>query len=195
MKRETDYRFRLVVTNWGCFGFVARGDALAATFLPDSAAALCKAIQSRFAGTREDERLMPGFVKQVRAYFAGRAVRFDVEVDFDGVPAFRRAVYEHCLRIGHGKTATYQDLARAVGNPNAVRAVGGAMANNRWPLVIPCHRVLRADGSLGGFSSRDGVKMKERLLRHEGVTRSHGEFGIANGERRERGRRQLVGIG
>ena len=66
-------------------------------------------------------------------------------------------------------TASYADLAGAAGNPAAVRAAGGAMAHNPLPLVIPCHRVLRSDGSIGGFSSTEGVRQKRRLLALEGA--------------------------
>ncbi|MHC4067897.1 MAG: methylated-DNA--[protein]-cysteine S-methyltransferase, partial [Planctomycetota bacterium] len=66
-------------------------------------------------------------------------------------------------------TAAYADLARAAGSPNAGRAVGSAMANNPLPLIVPCHRVVRSDGTIGGFSSPQGLVLKRRLLRLEGA--------------------------
>ena len=102
-------------------------------------------------------------------YFAGKPTKFAVDIDFTDHPPFREAVLRACRRIPYGKTASYADLARAVGKPRAARAVGTAMAHNPVPLVIPCHRVVRSDGSLGGFSTPRGVKEKKRLLLLEGA--------------------------
>jgi methylated-DNA-[protein]-cysteine S-methyltransferase len=115
----------------------------------------------------ESVDLLLRFQRQVIEYFTGKPTRFTVRVDFSGVPAFRQAVLEACRRIPYGQTASYADLARAAGSPGAARAAGTTMANNPLPLVIPCHRVLRADGSIGGFSTPQGVKQKKRLLRLE----------------------------
>ena len=103
-------------------------------------------------------------------YFGGQSVTFDVTLDLTGVTEFRQSVLEACHRIPYGQMASYSDLAREVGQPLASRAVGSAMANNPLPLIVPCHRVVRRDGSLGGFSSPDGVSMKLRLLRLEGAS-------------------------
>jgi methylated-DNA-[protein]-cysteine S-methyltransferase len=119
----------------------------------------------------ENPNLLPRFQRQIIDYYLGRPTQFDVPLDLSRVPAFRRQVLELCRRIPYGRTSSYLDLARAVGKPEASRAVGGAMGRNPAPIVIPCHRVLRADGSLGGFSSRSGVREKERLLTLEGVRR------------------------
>ena len=76
---------------------------------------------------------------------------------------------EACQRIPRGETLSYGELAAKVGNPGAARAVGTVMSSNPLPLVIPCHRVLGAGGCLGGYSARQGVAMKRRLLEMEGV--------------------------
>jgi methylated-DNA-[protein]-cysteine S-methyltransferase len=81
----------------------------------------------------------------------------DIELDFDGVPAFNRRVYELARTIPPGATMTYGDVARRLASPGTARAVGQALGHNPWPIVVPCHRVLAADGRMGGFSAPDGV--------------------------------------
>ena len=156
--------YTVIHTAWGAFGYVARGKRLVATFLPQREQSIRRAIISRWLHAVETPDLLPRFHKQVIEYFAGKPTKFNVTFDLSNVPPFRRAVLAECRKIPYGKTASYGDLARAVGKPGATRAVGGAMAHNPLPLVIPCHRVLRSDGSLGGFSSPEGIKGKQRLL-------------------------------
>ena len=160
-------RYTIFDTAWGAFGLVARGRRLVDTFLPQPEARLRHAIRKAWPDAVEAKNLLPRFRKQVIEYFAGKRTVFNVEVDLSDVPAFRREVLEQCRRIPYGKTASYADLARAAGNPRAARAVGGAMAANPLPLVVPCHRVIRSDGSLGGFSSYQETELKARLLRLE----------------------------
>jgi methylated-DNA-[protein]-cysteine S-methyltransferase len=167
-------RYCIVETAWGAFGFVTRNARLVATFLPRSVQQVRQAIRRAWPEAVEDGRLLPRFRRQVIEYFEGKPVRFEVRLDLSDVPPFRRAVLEACHRIPHGDTVSYGDLACAVGKPGASRAVGGAMAHNPVPLVVPCHRVLRSDGSIGGFSTPRGVKEKERLLRLEGASAVHG---------------------
>ena len=75
-----------------------------------------------------------------------------------------------CRRIPWGETRSYGDLATECGSPGAARAVGSVMAKNRYPLIVPCHRVLAAGGDIGGYSAADGLVMKRRLLAAEGLT-------------------------
>ncbi|MFQ5945626.1 MAG: methylated-DNA--[protein]-cysteine S-methyltransferase, partial [Anaerolineae bacterium] len=84
----------------------------------------------------------------------------------DGVTPFQAQVLRATLSVPHGRVASYGEIARRAGNPGASRAVGGALSRNPIPIVIPCHRVIASDGSLGGYSS--GTHIKERLLRLEG---------------------------
>lgn len=103
-------------------------------------------------------------------HLAGEAVDYaDVTLDLSGVPAFHRAVYTVARGIPSGVTVSYGALAARLGRPGAARAVGQAMARNPWLLVVPCHRVLAADGGVGGFSAHGGVATKVRLLALEGV--------------------------
>ena len=88
-------------------------------------------------------------------------------LDYRFATGFRSDVFRELARVPYGHTTTYKELAAKVGNPKAVRAVGGACANNPLPLLVPCHRVLRADGGLGGY--RGGSEAKRFLLELEGA--------------------------
>lgn len=90
-----------------------------------------------------------------------------VVLDEDGLDAFRRAVYAATREIGPGAVATYGEIARAIGKPDAARAVGAALGANPFPIVVPCHRVLAADGALHGFSAPGGTATKRRMLEIE----------------------------
>lgn len=85
------------------------------------------------------------------------------------VTPFQRKVYEALLKIPKGEVRTYAQVARAIGRPMAARAVGQAVKRNRWAPAIPCHRVVRSDGELGGYSAPGGLAAKRRLLAQEGV--------------------------
>lgn len=98
-------------------------------------------------------------------YAAGANVDFgDIQLRFDEATPFQRKVLNSCRRIGWGRTKTYGELAAQAGSPGAARAAGSVMANNRFPIIIPCHRVVASGQKIGGFSAPGGVSMKERLL-------------------------------
>jgi methylated-DNA-[protein]-cysteine S-methyltransferase len=90
-----------------------------------------------------------------------------VVLDERPLDEFRRRVYEATREVGTGQTATYGEIARAIGAPGAARAVGAALGSNPFPLIVPCHRVLAANGSLHGFSAPGGIATKRRLLEIE----------------------------
>lgn len=106
--------------------------------------------------------------RQLDEYFSGRRRTFDVNVDLQLVRGFRRAVISHLTEIAYGTTQSYAVVARAVGNPAAVRAVGSACAHNPVPLVVPCHRVVRSDGAIGQYLG--GAETKAALLAMEAAT-------------------------
>jgi methylated-DNA-[protein]-cysteine S-methyltransferase len=103
--------------------------------------------------------------RQLDEYFAGRRTVFQLPLDLRLATGFRRAVLAHLPEIGYGRTESYAQVAAAAGNPKAVRAVGTACARNPLPLVVPCHRVIRSDGSYGEYAG--GVAAKRTLLRME----------------------------
>jgi methylated-DNA-[protein]-cysteine S-methyltransferase len=113
----------------------------------------------------------PGRLDDVRReldeYFAGRRTRFDVPVDWSVVDGFVRRVLRATAGIPFGEVSTYGAIAARAGSPKASRATGNALGANPMPIVVPCHRVLRAGGVLGGYTG--GVEKKETLLRIEGV--------------------------
>ncbi len=82
---------------------------------------------------------------------------------------FQIKVWKYLKKIPKGNVKTYSEVARAIGKPLAIRAVGNAIGKNPYPLSIPCHRVIRSDGSLGGYSGKGGVKRKRNLLKKEGI--------------------------
>jgi methylated-DNA-[protein]-cysteine S-methyltransferase len=105
--------------------------------------------------------------REIEEYFAGRRHAFDVPLDLQLAHGFRRAVLAQLREIAYGATASYAAVARAAGHPRAVRAVGTACATNPLPVVVPCHRVVRSDGSIGQYVG--GVAAKETLLSLEGA--------------------------
>lgn len=103
---------------------------------------------------------------EVDEYFAGIRREFDIPLDYAMSSGFRQLVQRHLPRIGYGHTRSYKEVAAIVGNPRAVRAVGTACATNPLPVVVPCHRVVRTDGGLGGYLG--GLQAKTALLKLEG---------------------------
>jgi methylated-DNA-[protein]-cysteine S-methyltransferase len=105
--------------------------------------------------------------RELDEYFEGRRQHFDVEPDVRGVPDYYRRVLDELARVEYGTTTTYGTLAALTGNPRAARAVGTVMNRNPIPIVLPCHRVIGASGSLTGYGG--GLDRKEHLLRLEGA--------------------------
>ncbi len=107
--------------------------------------------------------------RELDEYFEGRRREFDLETDLSPVPAFQRLALHELARVPFGKVTTYGELAAKIGKPRAARAVGGAMNRNPIPIVLPCHRVIGAGGSLVGYGG--GLDRKVALLRLEGALR------------------------
>jgi len=127
---------------------------------------------SRAFTSQDALRHKPGWVKELidglTRFAEGEPVEFsDVPLALDHLTPFGRQIVTSCRRIGWGRTRSYGELANDCGAPGAARAVGTVMAKNRYPLVVPCHRVLAAGGALGGYSAPDGLRMKRRLLAME----------------------------
>lgn len=103
--------------------------------------------------------------QQLNEYFSGRRKRFELPLAAQGT-AFQRRVWQELSEIPFGETRSYGDIAKAIGQPNAVRAVGLANGSNPISIIVPCHRVIGANGSLTGFGG--GLEIKQLLLQHEG---------------------------
>jgi methylated-DNA-[protein]-cysteine S-methyltransferase len=112
-------------------------------------------------------RPLPIVLVQLKKYLAGIATSFSLEVDLSGLTTFQRRVLRQTMRIPYGRTSSYGEIAARVGRPNAQRAVGNAVGANPIPIVIPCHRVIASDGSLGGYGG--GLSYKKKLLKLEGA--------------------------
>lgn len=104
--------------------------------------------------------------RQLEEYFAGTRTAFDLPLDRSLSTGFRGQVHVYLPQIGYGHTASYGEVATAVGSPRAVRAVGSACATNPLPVVVPCHRVLRSDGSVGGYLGGPQAKTTLLALEH-----------------------------
>ncbi|MHC4558655.1 MAG: methylated-DNA--[protein]-cysteine S-methyltransferase [Planctomycetota bacterium] len=154
-------------TKWGYFGLAGTESALCQTHLPGPEH---KKIESRLLKNLLDAQFDGTFFKtlqkQIAAYFEGSCVNFslDIPVVLDGLGVFSRKVLTTCRKIEFGQRTTYSGLAKKMGQPAASRAVGNALAKNPLPLIIPCHRVVRSDGKLGGFSAPSGISIKKKML-------------------------------
>jgi methylated-DNA-[protein]-cysteine S-methyltransferase len=110
--------------------------------------------------------------RELDLYFAGKLTEFDLPLDWRLTAGFRAKVQHAIARIPYGQTRTYTEMARSAGNERAVRAAGTACGSNPLPIVVPCHRVLRAGGALGGYGG--GLPMKRALLKLEGILKGSG---------------------
>ena len=119
--------------------------------------------------TSRKNEVMDKLVDELDRYFAGNLTRFTVPLDPASGTPFQREVWKALTAIPYGETRSYSGVARAVGRPAASRAVGSANKRNEVPILIPCHRVIKADGTLGGFAS--GLEIKKTLLKLEGVAK------------------------
>lgn len=158
----------------GWFAIVWSGERLTQLTFghPSAAAAIASIDVDGFAAM--DSKSVPKWISELTArlqsYATGNEEKFDdVPLELSHLSAFQSRVVRACRRIGRGRVRTYGELAAVAGAEGAARAVGNCMAKNRFPIIIPCHRVVGSAGSLGGFSARDGINMKRRMLDMEGA--------------------------
>ena len=163
--------FTLFRVKLGWMGLVGNEKGMQRIFLPVSnKRELVQQIRSEFPESQEKEGpLLSKGKREFIEYFGGRRMRFTFSLDLSEATCFQKRVYRALSSIPFGETRTYRWLAQKIGNPRALRAVGGANAHNRWPLVIPCHRVVGSDGRLTGFSAPGGLALKASLLKLEGL--------------------------
>lgn len=183
--------FTIFHTDFGFFAVISTNRGVFASILPVKVEAKCRdllmskvgaengCISDRVNGISvsneaivQDDGCFAELTGLVRGYYKGEKVDFStVKVDFDRIAAdigdksgFGVDVLRALRTIRHGKTVTYGELARIAGRPGAARAVGTVLSKNPVPLILPCHRVIRADGSIGRFSAIGGKKTKKTML-------------------------------
>jgi len=182
------WKYELAPSAWGEVAIVWRdgpagkGEMIQRILLPGGEGEKIAAIirpEGETARPGDLDRLFPGAVRQASAIIrkfraklaralAGEAVSFSLGLlDMNSGTAFEKAVWTACARIPRGAVVSYGELAACAGSPRGARAVGQVMARNPFPIVIPCHRVIRGDGTLGGYGG--GLTMKKALLAREGV--------------------------
>lgn len=141
----------------GSIFLVASKKGLQGVFLEKQPVHLSKSLKEKNAVTN----ILADAAKQLEEYFAGKRTDFDLPFDIAGTP-FQKQVWKALSKIPYGKTVSYRDIAKKINNPKAVRAVGSANGKNPLCIIVPCHRVIAADGTLGGYSG--GLDIKTKLL-------------------------------
>jgi len=157
-------------TTWGYFGLAGTEFALLRTYLPLPDPEKVKSqLLTDLGNPQYDSSLFKTLQQQITAYFEGACVNFspDIPILLNGLSYFACSVLMACRGIKFGQTMSYGQLAHKVGRPKAARAIGRIMANNPLPLIIPCHRVIRSDGKVGGFSATGSPDLKKKMLKLE----------------------------
>jgi methylated-DNA-[protein]-cysteine S-methyltransferase len=185
-------KYVIFKTKWGYFGLAAGNNGLLRTCLPLAEPERVESqLLQNLPNPRYDKIIFKTAQNQIIAYFEGAVINFtDIPVVLDGYSSFLSLVLNACRDIGFGRTISYSGLAKKTGRPaaaspvknstkgrkpqkgkisNGARAVGGALAKNPMPLIIPCHRIICSDGKIGGFSAIGGKDLKAKLLKHEQV--------------------------
>ncbi len=179
------YYYRIVKTGWGMVAYVVRNDKLVKLFTPPALitppmtsteekkqiAIQLSAIDdfARKSGVEllANPKLLESLADELNGYFCGRTRRFKVQYDLSRLTPFTRHILTAVAKIPYGKTISYKALAEKVGRPTAFRAVARALASNPIPIIIPCHRVVYCNGSIGGYTAPAGPAMKIKLLELE----------------------------
>ena len=179
---EKTTKYSIFRTKWGYFGLVGTEFGLLRSCLPGPEPEKIKShllrnfslisresgIENRVSRIEFDKNYFKTAQEQITAYFEGICVNFsNIPTILHGFSQFNRSVLTACQHIKFGKTVSYSELAKKIGRPDAARAVGNALAKNPLPLIIPCHRVIRSDGKMGGFSTPGGVIRKKAMLELE----------------------------
>jgi methylated-DNA-[protein]-cysteine S-methyltransferase len=161
-------QFSLVDTTVGRIVLVAREKRLISIDIThDGEAVTRQRLCEQYRNAAESMKLFGKLRRLLEQFLRGAMVEFDIPIDLDGMGDFTRRVLLEVKRIPYGCVRSYREIGRRLGYPMAARAVGQAVGRNPIPIVIPCHRVIRSDGSLGGFGM--GLDLKERLLALEGI--------------------------
>ncbi len=158
-------------TRWGFFGFCFTEGGLLKTALPASKQAVKANLLSKFPEACPNATVFRDLRDRIKVYYEGERVNFGSfsRINISFFTDFSRQVLTACQKIPYGKTVSYRQLAKQIKHPSAARAVGTVLAKNPIPLIIPCHRVIRTDGKLGGFSAPGGINTKQKMLNLEAL--------------------------
>ena len=157
--------FAIIETFLGELGLVCNNKGLVKIYLPNEKMTL-SALKKDFPNQEllDDKSKFDTIIIQLNEYFNGKRKDFDIQIVLNISPFYKKVLNE-VYKVPYGKTASYSTIANTLNNPKAVRAVGSANARNLIPIVIPCHRIISKNGSIGEY--RGGLAMKEKLLRLE----------------------------
>jgi len=165
---SADY-YAIFKTSLGWCGIIYGRHGLTKIYLPGmKKEKLKKNIHSYNKSIVEHTGRIKVLVRNICSYFKGKNVRLNLLVDMKTMTEFEKKVYKQAMKIPFGKVKSYKWIAEKAGVPNGARAVGNALSKNPVPLIIPCHRVIKSDGKLGGFSAPGGILIKRKMLSIEG---------------------------
>jgi methylated-DNA-[protein]-cysteine S-methyltransferase len=171
--------YRLFDTAFGICGVAWTNTGLSRVQLPERDVLATEQLLQRTQSIQWDEPPPPNSadsITKLQRYFDGQKIDFSNTVlAHDELTDFNRRIFAALRMVEYGQTTTYGALAQSAGSPGAAQAVGMAMSRNPWPVIVPCHRVLAAAKTIGGFSAYGGMATKQRLLRLEGVDLDHGQ--------------------
>jgi len=159
-------------TCYGWIGLEKSAFGISRSTLPMYSYESCRRVLNEFGSTsNRDDKAFVELKSQLKSYFSGSIVNFDdVELDTDSCTPFFRKAWQVCRDIPYGETRTYKWIAEKSGHPNAARAAGQAMAKNRFPILVPCHRVLGSNGRLTGYGNgTKQLSLKAALIQIEQV--------------------------
>ena len=156
-------------TRWGFFGLAGSQNAIIRTVLPSpDEKTVEKLLLKGLKNPRIDKNFNKDLQHKIQSFFEGCPVDFwNVPVQINQFSQFTRNVLTACRSVTFAQTESYGQLAEKITRKNAARAVGSALSKNPLPLIIPCHRIIRSDGSISGFSAPGGSKLKSKLIQHE----------------------------
>ncbi len=165
---ENIFKYAIFLTAWGWAGFAADQKGLRIFVLPeerkeDVLFRIKKELKCN--NLVEDNREWESLIKKVKEYYTRKKVDFiGCQLNLDNYTNFQRKILQTVKKIPYGEIRSYKETAEAADYPRAYRAVGNTMRNNPLPLIIPCHRVIKSDGGLGGFSGKEGIALKRKMI-------------------------------
>lgn len=165
---ENPQFFSVLETPYGFLGYTFnRKSEITRLVLPGYSRQKLETLLEGDPKSKNTRKPLPVLDRKLSDYFSGKRSDLRLKVDWTLLTPFQKKVLETVYQIPHGEVKTYEWVGRKIGKPRSARAVGNALSKNPIPLVIPCHRVIRADGKLGGFSALKGIPLKKALLELE----------------------------